>query len=62
MKIFFEIKPLCSNNEAKYEALTITLETLLILGAKHVLIRGDSELVINQLTLKFKCIKNNLLK
>ena len=32
------------------------------LGAKHVLIKEDSELVINQLTHKFKCIKSNLLK
>jgi len=44
------------------EALIVGLETLLNLGAKHFLIRGDSELAINQLTRKFKCIKSNLLK
>ena len=62
MRILFEIKPLCSNNEAEYEALKVDLETLLNLSARHILIRGDSELVINQLTHKFKCIKSNLWK
>ena len=55
-------KPVSSNNETKYEVLTVDLETLLNLGAKHVLIRGDYELIINQLTHKFKCLKSNLLK
>ena len=60
--ILFKIKPLCSNNEAKYEALIVGLKTLLNLGARHVLIKGDYELIINQLIHKFKCIKSNLLK
>ena len=62
VKILFEIQPVCSNNEAGYETLIVGLETLLNLGAKHVLIRGDFELVINQLTHKFKYIKSNLQK
>ena len=62
MKILFEIQPLCSNNEAEYEALIVDLEILLNLGAKHVLIRGDFELGLYQLTHKFKCIKSSLLK
>ena len=62
VRILFKIKPLCSNNEAKYAALIVGLETWLNLGARHILIRADSELVINQLTHKFKCIKSNLLK
>jgi len=62
VKILFEIQPVCSNNEAEYETLIFGLETLLNLGAKNILIRGDYELVINQLTHKFKCIKSNLLK
>jgi len=62
MTILFEIQLVCSNNEAEYGALILGLETLLNLGAKHVLIRGYFELVINQLTHKFKCIKSNLPK
>ena len=50
VKILFKIQPMCSNNEVEYEALIVGLEKLLNLGAKHILIRGDSELVINQLT------------
>jgi len=61
LKILFDIQPVCSNNQAEYEALIFGLETLLNLGAKHVMTRGDSKLVINQLTHKFKCIKINLL-
>jgi len=50
LKILFEIKHVCSNNETRYEALFAGLETLLNLSSKHVLIREDFELVINQLT------------
>ena len=42
--------PPCSNNEAEYEALIAGLEALLELGATIVEIRGDSELVVKQLT------------
>ena len=38
VKILFEIQPLCSNNEVEYETLIMGLETLLNLGAKHILI------------------------
>jgi len=62
MRILIEIKSLCSYNEAEYEALVVGLETLLNLGAIHVLITGDSKLFINQLTQKFKSIKSNFLK
>jgi len=34
---------------------------LLELGAKDVEIRGDSELVIKQLTRTYKCVKENLI-
>ena len=38
----------CSNNEAEYEALIVGLKILKKLGAKKILVYGDSELVIKQ--------------
>ncbi|XP_057447311.1 uncharacterized protein LOC130739096 [Lotus japonicus] len=61
-KIKFGIEGECSNNEAEYEALLIGLETALSLGAKELVIRGDSELVIKQLTGEYQCISENLMK
>ena len=56
-KLKFQLDKLCYNNEAEYEALIARLEILLELGAKDVEIIGDSELVIKQLTKKYKCVK-----
>ncbi|CAN6686524.1 unnamed protein product [Malus baccata var. baccata] len=44
-----------TNNRAEYEALIISLENLMDLGAAEVEIFGDSKLVINQLNGEFKC-------
>jgi len=60
-KLKFRLDKLCSNNEAKYEALIAGLEILLKLGAKDVENKGDSELVIKQLTKEYKCVKENLI-
>ncbi|XP_050920040.1 uncharacterized protein LOC127137641 [Lathyrus oleraceus] len=61
-KLKYRIKgPLCSNNEAEYEALIAGLKALMELGATRVEIKGDSELVIKQLTKEYKCIKENLI-
>jgi ribonuclease HI len=38
----------CTNNMVEYEALILGLNTLKELGAKRVVVHGDSELVINQ--------------
>jgi probable phosphoglycerate mutase len=39
-----------TNNVAEYRALITALEEALKLGAKRVLVRGDSELIIKQIT------------
>ena len=45
----------CTNNQVEYEALIIGLEILQDLRAKEVLIIGDSQLVIKQLTGEYRC-------
>jgi ribonuclease HI len=60
-KFKYKIKDFCSNNEAEYKALIVGLEILLGLGAKNVVLKGDSELVVKQLTKEYKCISENLL-
>ena len=49
----------CTNNQAKYEALVISFEILLELGAQEVHIIRDSQLVLQQLIREYKC--NSLL-
>jgi len=60
-KFKYKIRDFVSNNEAEYEALVVGLEILLGLGAKNVVIKGDSKLVVKQLTMEYKCISENLL-
>ncbi|XP_057444291.1 uncharacterized protein LOC130736477 [Lotus japonicus] len=61
-KFMFRIRENCSNNETEYEALISGLEILLALGAKNVVLKGDSELIIKQLTKEYKCVSENLAK
>lgn len=37
------------------------LKILLYLGARRVKVRGDSELVVKQVTKEYRCIKENLI-
>ena len=39
----------CTNNIAEYEALILGLKLLKKVGAKNIMIRGDSKFVINQI-------------
>jgi len=57
----FRLNQFCSNNEAEYEVLIAGLEILLELGAKNVEIKGDSELVLKQLTKEYRCAKESLI-
>ncbi|XP_073049441.1 uncharacterized protein [Primulina eburnea] len=50
----------CTNNQAEYEALVIGLEILKDLGARELLISGDSQLVLKQLSGEFKCTSLSL--
>jgi len=56
----FRIKQFCSNNEAEYEALITGLEIALESGERFIEIRGDSELVLKQLTKEYKCVNESL--
>jgi len=60
-KFKFRLNQFCYNNEAKYEALITGLKILLELGAKCDEIKGNSELVVKQLTKEYKCVKENLI-
>jgi ribonuclease HI len=39
----------CTNNIAKYEALMLGLKLLKKVGAKKIMVRGDSELIIKKI-------------
>jgi len=43
-----------TNNEAEYQAAIAGLEAALALGASHVSLRMDSELVVRQLEFRYK--------
>ncbi|OMO87770.1 hypothetical protein COLO4_20580 [Corchorus olitorius] len=51
----------CTNNQAEYEALIIGLELLREMKVSTIHIKGDSLLVINQLTREFNCTSPSLL-
>ncbi|XP_008240624.1 PREDICTED: uncharacterized protein LOC103339121 [Prunus mume] len=56
----FQLDFKCTNNQAEYEALIIGLEILKEMKVTRVLVYGDSQLVINQLTGEYQCTSENL--
>ena len=50
----------CTNNQAENEALIIGLQILQDLGAKEILVIGDSQLVLKQLMGEYKCTSISL--
>ena len=50
-----------TNNEAEYTGLITGLELCSELGIKKLKIVGDSLLVVNQITSKWKCTKDSLI-
>lgn len=58
----YRISEKCSNNEAEYEALIVGLRLLKELVVSQIKVRGDSELIVKQVTREYKCIKGSLLK
>ncbi|KAH9332100.1 hypothetical protein KI387_043681 [Taxus chinensis] len=51
----------CTNNMAEYEALVLGLQNAINIGAPHIDIFGDSELIVNQVTGVYQC-KNDILQ
>jgi ribonuclease HI len=50
-----------TNNQAEYRAVIIALEKAISLGARNVMLKSDSELVVNQINGKYK-IRNTALR
>jgi ribonuclease HI len=49
-----------TNNQAEYQAIIIALEKAISLGARHVMLKSDSELVVKQICGQFKVKKTAL--
>ena len=50
-----------TNNQAEYEGLILGLKKAIDLNIKYLLVKGDSQLVIQQMTGKYKCNSPNLI-
>jgi ribonuclease HI len=51
-----------TNNHAEYTGLILGLEQATLMGIKNLTVEGDSLLVINQMTGKYKCNSQNLIE
>ena len=58
---YLYLGPKQTNNYAEYNGLILGLEQALKMNITHILVEGDSLLVINQLTNKYKCKSDNLI-
>ena len=56
----FRLQEKRTNNQTEYEALCKGLELLLEIGMEAVLVRGDSQVAINQSTDEFNCSSDML--
>jgi ribonuclease HI len=54
------LKFLCANNEVEYEALTQGMILAQEVKIEHLIVTGDSKLVINQVTQRYKIKKERL--
>ena len=50
-----------TNNHSEYAGLILGLEQAVQLNIKALIVRGDSQLIINHMTGKYKCKNENLL-
>src|SRR5207237_3606156 len=50
-----------SNNDAEYEALLHGLRIAISLGIQRLAVRGDSELVVNQVQKEYSCTSTKML-
>lgn len=51
-----------TNNQSEYEGLILGLEQAIHLNIKSLIVRGDSQLIINHMTGKYKCNSPDLLE
>ncbi|XP_066160365.1 uncharacterized protein [Oryza sativa Japonica Group] len=51
-----------TNNTAEYEGLLVEIRAAVVLGVKRLVVKGDSELVANQLHKDYKCSSPELAK
>ena len=49
-----------TNNHAEYSGLLLGLQQAIVLGITHIAVKGDSLLVINQMTGVYKCHSSNI--
>lgn len=61
-ELAWAIKPIQygTNNEAEYQAVILLMELALSQGISHIVCRGDSQLVINQINGRWRCQKEEL--
>ena len=51
----------CTNNEAEYEAMVLSIQILKYFQVRRVVIHGDSEIVIKQMTGEYQ-VKHHMMR